>query len=230
MIPPKAVDYPKLGKAVDLIENPLPRTLIRCKPDWHAAEVILKDDPDYYESDRALGCLSRSLKLDDDPPIPDLLTKITPLTDPISMALRGRVENIINAVQPTEDLLTIEKIYQAYCDELRYICATHTLSNKPADRLLESEVVIGTILATCSQKRLRKARTYQVRLHAKSLVEDVQREFLESYDGASHDDLVEGLRNAWRAWYFSQTKGNEFGAGSFGLVALRVVFDCLDKL
>lgn len=230
MIHVKAVDYPKLGKPVDLIENPLPRSLIRCKPDWHAAEVISADDPDYYTSDRALGYLSRSLTLDDEPPVTDLLTRSTPLTDPISMALRGRVENLINAVEPTGDLMGIEKLYQTYCDELRYICATYTLSSKPGVRLLETEVVIGTILATCSQKGLRKARMYQIGLHAGSLVRDVQRELLETYDGASYEDLVEGLRCAWKAWYFSQTKGSEFGAGSFGLIALGVIFDCLDKL
>lgn len=71
----QAVDYPKQGIPVDLIRNPLPRLLIRCKPDWrvhlkkhtlhygvitstrHAAEVVDPPKNDYYISDKALGKL-----------------------------------------------------------------------------------------------------------------------------------------------------------------------------
>ncbi|KAK0501884.1 RNA-dependent RNA polymerase, partial [Armillaria luteobubalina] len=58
----KAVDYPKQGVAVYINDNKLPRTLIRCKPDWHAAEVVDPRSTDYYESTRALGYMFRSIK------------------------------------------------------------------------------------------------------------------------------------------------------------------------
>lgn len=218
---------------MDLISNPLPQTLIRCKPDWHAAEVVSPRQSDYYTSSRALGVLFRSITLDDKPPVPNETAKngFYMLTDPLSMALRGRVCDLIGAaVQPTGDFSDTERTYHTYCDELRYICATHTLSNTPGVRLLEAEVVAGTILAKCSQKRLRKDRIHQMRLHAGTLVRDVQRDFLETFDDAGHDEMLAGLQRAWRAWYFSQTKGNEFGASSFGLIALGVIFDCLDRL
>jgi RNA-dependent RNA polymerase len=175
----------------------------------------------------------RLIKLDD--PEPFLTTGSSPhqpLTDPISLSLLDRVLLYIQPdLGPDADKLTeFAKMFGRYVDELRYICATHTISNTPGVRLLEAEVVAGTILAKCSQKRWRKDRMYRMRLHASTLARDIQLELMPGLDGAPRDQLVASLTNAWYAWGYSLRRGNEFGANSFGLIALGVIFDCLEKL
>jgi RNA-dependent RNA polymerase len=228
----KAVDYPKQGIAPNLEGDRLPRTLIRCKPDWHAAEVVSPRQTDYYESSRALGHLFRSIKLDDPKPIPagDLPPSYA-LCDPISVALLAQVQPYLQEsafINQTVDV--VDKLFQTYCDELRYICATHTISNTPGVRLLEAEIVVGTILAKCSQKRWRKERIYRMRTHTGTLVWDVQHGLLENPDTDSTSELVHGLSLAWNAWDFSLRRQNDFGANSFGLIALSTIFDCLKAL
>jgi RNA-dependent RNA polymerase len=125
----------------------------------------------------------------------------------------------------------LQNLFKRYTDELRYISATHTLSSTPGIRLLEAEVVIGTILAKCSQKRWRSDRIYRMRLHASTLVKDVQRNLIESLgDTVPVFELVAGLQLAWSAWCFSLLCRADFGANSFGLIALGTVIDCLDEL
>ncbi|KAF8077751.1 RNA dependent RNA polymerase-domain-containing protein [Lyophyllum atratum] len=226
----QAVDYPKQGIPVDIDNDRLPRTLIRCKPDWHAAEVVSPRHTDYYESDRALGVLFRSITLDDPEPM-SMNPKPDPqlLTDPISLLLKDTLERYLcpdSAPRSQE----ISMMFRSYVDELHYICATHTISNTPGVRLLEAEVVAGTILAKCSQKRWRKDRMYRMRLHAQTLAREVQRELIDDVGNAPDEVLVFGLGKAWEAWAYSQSQNYAFGACSFGLIALGVIFDCLDKL
>ena len=71
---------------------------------------------------------------------------------------------------------------------------------------------------------------YRMRLHAATLARDVQRQFVENFKTADHFQLTYGLEKAWQGWTLSQRRGNTFGANSFGLISLGVVFDCLDKL
>jgi hypothetical protein len=55
--------------------------------------------------------------------------------------------------------------------------------------------------------------------HASSLVKDVQRNLIESMENTV-TELIAGLRLAWSAWGLSLRRRNEFGANSFGLIAL----------
>ena len=212
-------------------DETLPRTLIRCKPDWHAAEVVSPRETDYYKSDKALGLLYRSITLDEPKPIPPV-PAVQPLSDPITLALLESVQRHLGDSAIVENHSSeIQTLFTRYADELRYICATHTLSATPGVRLLEAEVVIGTILAKCSQKRWRSDRIYRMRLHALNLVKDIQRKLIESLgDDVPFFDLVAGLQLAWSAWCFSLRHRTEFGANSFGLIALGTVIDCLDGL
>jgi RNA-dependent RNA polymerase len=218
---------------VNLDDDKLPRTLIRCKPDWHAAEVVSPRETDYYKSDRALGLLYQSIK--DPEPIRILpVPPVEPLSDPITSTLLESVQRpgrLGDSAIIDNHSSELQKLFQRYTDELRYICATHTLSNTPGARLLEAEVVIGTILAKCLQKRWRSDRIYRMRLHASTLVKDVQRNLIESLgDSVSVFDLNAGLQLAWDAWGFSLRHRAEFGANSFGLIALGTVIDCLDEI
>lgn len=188
---------------------------------------------DFYESTRALGYLYRAITLEDPDPIglPDQEAPRRPLTDTLSLTLKHHIQcQFQTYIEPDGTSADIRKTFNKYADELRYICATHTLSNTPGVRLLEAEVVIGTILAKCSQKRWRKDRMYRMQLHASTLVREIQRELLEKLDQGSMEELGCGLERAWNAWDFSLRHSKEFGANSFGLIALGVVFDCLERL
>ena len=151
----KAVDYPKQGIAPDLEGGRLPRTLIRCNPHWHQAEVVSPSTKtDYYESSRALGYLVRSIQLpvNDPKPTPPVDLQLSDaICDPISVALLAWVQFYLQESAFLENYASwVVKLFRIYCDELWYICVTHTISK---NRLSEAEVVIGTILATCAQKR-----------------------------------------------------------------------------
>jgi RNA-dependent RNA polymerase len=115
-------------------------------------------------------------------------------------------------------------------DELNYIRSTHTLSNTPGAKLLEAEVVAGTILAKCSQKRWRSDRIYRMRLHTINLVKEVKNELLTQKEHHGFEELVEGLQRAWRAWEMGQKHINEDGANSFSFIALDVIFFILERL
>ena len=224
-----AVDYPKNGLKVNA--DDLPRNLIPYKPDWLAAEVDSPRPTDYYESDRALGHLYRGIQLEDIPSyIPQEQSK--PLSDIISVKLRPLVKRQLELRgRPSKHTATIMSIYLAYMDEFTYIGTCFTLSRVPGERLREGEIVIGTILAKCSQKRWKQDRTYAMRESISTLVRDIQRRMLlEKMEEASLDDLRDGLEMGWAAWALSREKSEEYGAQSFGLIALGMVLDCLERL
>ncbi|KAG1890753.1 RNA dependent RNA polymerase-domain-containing protein [Suillus subluteus] len=233
----QAVDYPKNGWKVNIED--IPRNLIPYKPDWHAAEVESPRPTDYYESDRALGHLYRNIKLDDIATyVPQQLKK--PLSDVISVTLRPLVERQLKRRERPSTLeISMNSIYSAYMDELIYVATCHTLSRVPGARLLEEEVVVGTILAKCSQKGFKNNRTYAMRECISVLIRDIRNRMLpESMMNASLDEVRDGLENGWSAWALSQEKYKEghengkegYGAQSFGLVALGIVLDCLEQL
>ncbi|KAJ6531309.1 RNA dependent RNA polymerase-domain-containing protein [Mycena capillaripes] len=229
-----AVDYPKNGVAVDLDRIRLPRTLIR-----HAAEIVDPRVTDYYPSKKALGDLFRAITLDDPEPISsdtgtsDASIVIAPTSNPISTALVGRIERSIpDYTAPDGTCKQTAAIFRKYADELRYISATHTLTTQPGVNLLEAEIVAGTILAKCAQKRWRSDCIYRMRYHATTVIRDIQKQMLprEKDSDNSVESLQAGLKRAWNAWDFSVRHEKEFGAKSFGLIALGLIFDCLDLL
>lgn len=236
----QAVDYPKQGIPVDLDNNPLPRTLIRCKPDWHAAEVVAFRETDYYRSEKALGDLYRAITLDAPQPISsdsvapdaDVVNNIT--SNPISFTLAHEIErNIPDYPPPDGKCPETAVMFRKYADELRYISETHTLTTTPGVNLLEAEIVVGTILAKCVQKRWRADCIYRMRYHASAVVRDVQKQMLPREKDLARlavESLQAGLTRAWNAWDFSLRHEKVFGAKSFGLIALGIIFDCLEKL
>ncbi|KAL4268526.1 RNA-dependent RNA polymerase [Pleurotus pulmonarius] len=224
-----AVDYAKHGNPVDIDEdgpNPLPKTLIRCKPDWHAKEVVAVRQTDYYESDRALGQMYRAITLED----PEFNAYIKPDAPDLGqntllLKLRPIVQKYIAAYQdPDGSCQATQILYEKYRDELRYICGTHTLTNEAGTKLTEVEVVLGVILAKSMQKSWKSNRSYRMRRHMDVLVKDVRRQLFDE------TDMREGLERGWNAWFFSLLHPIDFGANSFGLIGLRTVFNCLERL
>ncbi|KAK0196791.1 RNA dependent RNA polymerase-domain-containing protein [Armillaria mellea] len=242
----QAVDYPKQGIAVDIDSDGLPRTLIRCKPDWHAAEVVDPRSTDYYESTKALGHMFRSIKWTNPEMLPSDTNKSTSdehsvsptSTDTLSMTLRTYIQHQIwPYIEPDGKSRETVTLFRQYESELKYICATHTLSNTPGVRLLEAEVVVGTILAKCTQRRWRKDRMWRMRGHASQLVKDIKQVLLpltgpqlELKEVVPAETYRDALRLAWDTWDYSLRHSVKFGAKSFGFIALGVIFECLEKL
>ena len=156
-----------------------------------------------------------------------------PLSDSISQALQKYIERSLGTfANEDEELASIAPIFRRYADELRYICITHSLSDSPDSRLVEEEVVVGTIMATCSQHRFRNDRTYRMRLHAKMLVDTTRRRL---YRGIADADSPEGamrygLKQAWLAWDYGMRNRHIFGANSFALIALAVIGTVLSEM
>jgi RNA-dependent RNA polymerase len=203
---------------------------LRCNPDWQAAEVLRPRDTDFYRSERALGYLYRAISLQDLPTEVENRPSI-PLGDPISIALKAKLEpffQIDTDINAIPQLVT--SMFQRYTNELRCISATHTISNTPGARLIEEELVIGTILAKCSQHRLRNDRIQRVLYHTEAHVRNFQRQIRPMGKEPSREDEIIGLERAWFAWALGRHRQDEFGAESFALVALRTIFELLEIL
>ncbi|KAH9018115.1 RdRP-domain-containing protein [Lactarius pseudohatsudake] len=263
----KAVDYAKNGKRVDLRGN-LPKTLIRFKPDWHKAEVTGARDLDYYVSDRALGELFRKIDLyDPTEPLRGFPVTppgdVAPLDDAISRALKPLVRYALVGFTfdlngatgsgspsrkpppppqaPGPENAHAERLHARYTREMRCICATHTLVEAPDVRLTEEEVVLGTILANCTQPRWRSDRAQRMRLQSETLVRDIRAHIVLGDGGGSpaaaatgieesEKRLKERLRSAWATWVWAQHHRDREYIESFALIALGVVLDCLKRL
>lgn len=208
-----------------------PRWLIPYKPDWKKSEDNAPRKTDYYESERALGTLYRAVHLLDSPKtVPPPTKHSRQLTDGISQALRPFIEKALGTagfVNSERALMSIAPVFRRYADELKYICITHSLSDSPESRLVEEEVVVGTITAVCSQHRYRNDRTYRMRLHSKVLVDNVRRKLYRPVrDPATPEAVGEmryGLSQAWLAWEYGMRNSHIFGARSFAIVALGVI-------
>lgn len=212
------------------LDDSIPRPLIRCKPDWHAAEVVSPRKTDYYESSRALGYMFRDISLENPGEIPEGHHCTAPMADPITRKLLPKVLDYLDASAYVEDVPDdIVDIFKCYQDEMHYVCTTHTLSKAPGTKLLEAEVVVGTILAKCVQKRWRNDRIYRMHEHVSTLVRDTK-QMLADGEVKTHTASIQMLEMAWKAWNFSIYKREEFGANSFGLIALSMIFKCFDEL
>lgn len=210
-------------------------TVISLRPSQ--AEDAAPRTTDYYESSRALGDLFRNIAIVDPTtrsptaaPINGAVKpKVKPLSDAISSALKPYIQMHLHRFRNEEsDVGEMTKLFQRYVDELRYICMTHALSDAPDVRLMEEEVAVGTIIAKCSQTRWRTDRTFRMRLHSAMLTRDVDNQLFKQTETPAPGELRYGLSQAWLAWDFSMRNKTVFGANSFGLIALRNIFNILD--
>lgn len=205
------------------------------KPDWKKAEQNAPRETDYYESSRALGELFRNVTLlDPPPPIPyNANANVAPLSDSISVALESHITRHLGegSFHNSEDHVSeMEPLFRHYVDELKYICLTHALSDSSESRLSEEEVVIGSILASCSQHRYRADRMYRMRLNSAVLVNDIRQKLYMKVDDPAPGQLRYGLGQAWLAWDFAMRNRGLFGANSFALITLGIIGDTLEGL
>ncbi|KAG8877862.1 hypothetical protein FRB98_006509 [Tulasnella sp. 332] len=170
--------------------------------------------------------------------------------DSISFAVRNRLRRYVDVdspIQPETANVAAEQ-FDAYVTELRCICSSNTLSNKP---LTEEEVLVGTIATKTSQPRKRQNLMAQLRTQSDELVKRIKAELAGERSGSNDDDdrqsrgsaarngsseleLEEWLLRSWVAWHVSIPKGAgddaRFGAKTFGIIALGSIFECLREL
>lgn len=217
-----------------------PGKLMPYNPDWYADEDSLNDPlADSYRSDRTLGILYRGIKLDKldasfrVPAVsPPISASPQPLKDTISTKLIPLVDAQLGSHHLTDvhyqEMVPLLRVYLA---ELRCICFTYSMSPKPGAFIPEEEIVLGVILSATSERRIKKDRAYRMRENVGELVHQVRRKLLPSDDLTPSEEILrENLQSAWTAWGLSVQNTDLYGANSFGLIALGVVFDVLHKL
>ncbi|KAF4623572.1 hypothetical protein D9613_001948 [Agrocybe pediades] len=240
-----AVDYPKSGEPVQL--DQIPKLKSRTKPDWNAPETVSTATGNYYESQRAIGKLFRAIDLpvERDVHVEPPRRRRTRGTrqrdenelarafDSINLGDGDIVEVIKNhvysylrhEVEDAEDVNAMVDLYDRYVSELNGICMTNTLSHA-RDKLTEEEAVVGTIIQKTSQPRKRKDAMAKLRESTDLLVRAI-RDFFVGDETMTHRDH---LRRAWCAYELSLDKKNEFGAKSFGWVALGAAFEAIRNI
>lgn len=235
LIAQQAVDYPKQGTPVNIDYDTLPRTPIRRNPDWHRSES-LTPSTDYYISTRALGHLYRSVEEAKTAiaPLLAVVNETAELLDPISARLRPQIQHYLaNAHVPDTSSPELAQLFQGYVQELRYICSVHTSPQAMEhSELLEAEVVLGTILSRSCRKKERRNLIRRLGVHTSVLVASIRQALGASrnMEEIGHQGLMDALQTGWNAWAFSVQRLNEFGANSFGLLALGVIFECCERL
>lgn len=235
----QAVDYAKNGNPVDMHDN-VPHPFIKYKPDWHKAEVTGARELDYYASDRALGYLFRNVELQDPKKLIESASTESPggtaqLEDAIACVVEPLIPRTLNTGHNDEDPANqscandgyAEQLHAQYVREMRFICVTHTLVDTPDVCLTEEEVVLGTILANCTQPRWRKERSYRMELHVKDLVGSIRSQIIQCEGKPTEEQMRSALPHAWATWGWAQRHKDRDYIESFALLALGVLFDSL---
>lgn len=171
-----AVDYAKNGQPVPL--EKIPKLKMRTRPDWNAPETSMTlDSKNYYTSSRAIGRLFRAIdlpaihslqdaqhdqririRLGQSANMEEVITNFHAAEpfedDELTFTVYERVTGFIAVGRHDDDLVgEIWELFQQYASQMQSICADHTLSKARNAMLTEEEVVVGTIVAKCSQPR-----------------------------------------------------------------------------
>lgn len=244
-----AVDYPKTGRQVDIQEIPKPKFL---KPDWSAPETIddlPNQDGKYYQSQTALGKLTRQVDLKAHEPsfprrhVASSANTIDGIAD--GLYLLGLTDTALQAIQNAVaprvarrlDILAwtspdisevITYQFKFLTDGLLSISSRYSLSRRHSKPLIEEELIIGSITQRTSQPALRKKRTTNI----KEATEIVFQRVREALEGDDERTSKEYLRYSWTAWMFSMSEMSKktFGAQSFWWIAAGAVFDAMKKI
>lgn len=244
-----AVDYPKTGRPVQL--RTIPRLKWAIKPDWSAPETSASlDKSKYYESQRAIGRLFRAIDL---PAVHSAHDAQHDLPKRIQLSQAAELDEVVAAFhaaepfEPDELTFTVYErvtgfiavgrhddnlvgelwdIFQQYMYQIKLICADHTLSTAHKAMLTEEEVVIGTIVAKCSQRRKRKEMMSKMRERTAALAQEVGSQ-IEGDEGILPEMSLE---RAWIALRISNLEQDAFAAKSFGWIALGEIFDAIKRI
>lgn len=218
------------------------------KPDWNAPELVEGTGTGlYYESRRYIGRLYREVQLSVPrvraPPaclVSEPLSSSAILEcfrsgnftprDPIETAVHKRVAEFMDVDLVTRR--TIQRIegltvaFNDYVQTLRHISVSFNISHRRTARLMEEEIVAGTIVAQSSQPRIRNEAMSQMREQGSILVNRIAVELA----GPEEEDKFESLKRAWIAYRISTLRPDAFGFRSFGLLAMHEVFDAIKSI
>lgn len=149
-----AVDFPKTGTPVNF--KVLPRPPRRERPDYLAGEGMNSEGDGFYQSEKALGVLFRSVSTQDTSATVPQRNPRTGGGDAMSAALRELMPEYTG--DPGEALLDeMREMLRAYRERLGEIGRAHTVSKNPNACLTEGELVSGVILGTWADHRKRTA-------------------------------------------------------------------------
>ncbi|KDQ20445.1 hypothetical protein BOTBODRAFT_124037 [Botryobasidium botryosum FD-172 SS1] len=236
-----AVDYPKTGRPVE--QSMLPKLKFREKPDWSAGEMSYRSPGQHYQSQRALGHLYRAIEIKQDArPVDTQQVKRVCIEEalalvsstyavqrnhPVSALLRRLLRKYnLDVEWPVEIAAELTEQFLAFSTELQCICAMHTLSRSKSKQLSEEEVFIGSIMARSSQPRRRQDMISHMRTQSTELVTRVRAALAGEEEGEAEDWLL----RAWVAWEISRELDDNFGAKSFGWVALGAFFEAAKEI
>ena len=226
-----AIDYPTNGIPV-VIDNEVSKTFIKAKPDWHCPEIPNSRPVDYYKSGRALGHLFRSIDIHEvlDGILIASPGEVHPFEDVISRILAPLVQSVLDTIPGSIQIRNVrtEDLHARYASEMQFICATHSVSTSSNTWLSEEEIVLGTILARCSQPRWREDCSHRMRMHAETLVNYLRVQIIGVLSPPTVDQLSDGLRHAWAMWSWGQYHREEPFIQSFSLVALGLILELLE--
>ena len=245
----QAVDYQKSG-------NPVPWNIIpttKGKPDWDAPEIMYPEDQEeYYESSRAIGQMFRDIDLpamrtyynagrahgeaSDDEFDPDIaldedIEGLEALRinrderDPVTSALLECHPEYLGNVGGGRQIDFIPDLFQQFQSELEDMARSNALTRK--GKLIEEELLLGTILARTSQPRQRKNLMARMRESSAHLVERIRDELEGGKDRLPPNIYLD---RSWAAWLLSVDEKDTFGARSFGFIALSCVLEAINEL
>lgn len=69
-----------------------------------------------------------------------------------------------------------------------------------------------------------------MQLNSNSLAYETRRQLTKGWKRTESLGAIVAIEEAWRAWIFSVRNRMQFGANSFGLIALAIIFDVLNDL
>jgi RNA-dependent RNA polymerase len=225
-----AVDYPKTGNPVNVAEIP---KLKYPRPDWSAPETVDPDPVNYYQSQSAVGRLSRAIDLrQQESNLPGFaLHNVSAekmgygMDTRLVEAVRERVSCHVDDLEPDP---MIDDLFQWFSMRLLQVAYECNLNHRNAKPLTEQEIMMGTITQRTSQPRMRKEKISKLRETTDFLVRQVR----EALEGDESKPVERYLRDAWDAWNLSMTESakSKFGARGFGWVALGAVLNAIKIL
>lgn len=227
------VDFQKTGKPVTFSE--MPKKYFQYTPDYQSKEAKLDDHTKYYESPKALGVLYRRMALRSVLPwAKDVSNKeaIFWSEHPIWKLLLELKNEFFPGLNADEEEEHVKKIFNGYVRELKGIRGIYTIGNLP---LSEAEVFCSIIMEQTPNRR-REDMTQMLRDAAVQLVEAV----CASFRGHAEDPLetwfarsLIGVRLSFsddilRVKDQNIAQDRKESQCSFGMLALRCAFDCLE--
>ncbi|KAF8973725.1 RNA dependent RNA polymerase-domain-containing protein [Flammula alnicola] len=208
-----AVDYPKSGQPVALTEIPKPKHHV--KPDWHAPETVDVSSGDFYESPKAIGRLFRAIDL----PVEQRRSE--------QRSRQRRAQGRPRPHNTVEDLT--EALHNFNLNDATDDYFIDTDIDWPAD-----EVDFISQLFTSYASELRGICIANTLSHARTAHLSEEEAVVGTIDLAGDNGITkeEYLKRSWMAWKQSiaRARRQEFGAQSFGWVALGAIFDAIREI